>query len=483
MEEDKKKLIRLIAISSSGCLLPFCLIGFTLIAGVLILMGLLEGGGGSGSTCVNIKGANEICKSITVAGHGTMTVDEYVAGVVQHEFAGASPETLKAQAIAARSYGLAGAEKDPSGNCYVGDTSEGFQTYSPNPSASSINAANETSGMIMVNEAGDVMSTEYSSNSLPNAYSTYGNMVTMSERNLEIPKDWWTSHKTCSDSALNTITSKKDAYGRPVYGCGHGRGMGQIAAWYLDLEKGYNYTQILDFFYGAESEYNWSLASTKGSTSHCTSSNNGNLTTLKNYNLGRNGLTKLDRTLTEKETDDLNDYINKEVKKAGYGTGAGVAAAGQALVYWLEQKGYYLQYWYGGGQCCGDGNSTFVGVNPNWGSTAFGADSHGNGDYFGMDCSGFASWAVRTACAPNSGSRTAVEWQPYGEWKSSLKDAKPGDMLSSSGHVQLVVKNNGDGTVIVAEEGGGNGGLAFSLISSTSAKIVDMTNWYKTNCD
>ena len=481
----KKKTILRYFLSSLGCLIPVILMLLVLFIAIIVALGLLKSDGSVSEDCIDVENVDEVCTTITVTDHGTMSVDEYVAGVVQHEFGGAPDETLKAQAIAARSYGIAGSKKNGNGNCSVGRPSEGFQTYSDDPSDKAIQAANDTSGMVMVTENGSVARTEYSSNSLPNAYDSYGDTITMSERNLKIPRNWFSANKTCSDSALNSYNIndgrvEKDAYGREVYGCGHGRGMGQIAAKYLDNEKGYTYEQILEFFYGKDSEYKWSLASSSGSGRQCRSSNNGTLQPLKNYKTNHDGLKVLSHTLSKSERESLDDYLNKQISAAGYGTGAGVAAAGQSLVYWLEQNGLYLQYFWGGGQ--GAGDREVVGASPNWGSTSYGADPKGHGNYFGMDCSGFVSWAVRTACAPNSGARMAHEWKPFGP-EISLNKAKPGDVIANDGHVMLVVKNNGDGTVYVAEE---SDNLGFTLVGASRAsgrKVVDMTQWYKDHCD
>lgn len=217
----------------------------------------------------------------------------------------------------------------------------------------------------------------------------------------------------------------------------------------------------------------------------CTSGGS-NLGTLASYNLSHNGLNVLNRSLNNGEIGDLNSYINQEVDKVGYGTGAGVAMAGQSLTYWLEKQGFYLQYYWGGGHGgFGDGNYSFVGVNSNWGSTRFGADTHSGNyrAYFGMDCSGFVSWAIRTACNPGFGSHVSGDWTGMGESLGSLGNAEPGDVLADSGHIQLIVKNNGDGTVIVAEEAGSpTNGLVFTKISSTSRSIRRMKNWYSSNC-
>ena len=207
---------------------------------------------------------------------------------------------------------------------------------------------------------------------------------------------------------------------------------------------------------------------------------------LSSYTLKHEGLTVLNRTLTQSEINDLNNYINKEVDSAGYGTGGAVAAAGQSLTYWLEQKGYYLQYYWGGGHGgYGDKKSTFIGVNPNWGSTTYGRDEKGR-PYLGMDCSGFVSWAIRTACNPNYGSRLA-NFSSEGMYHGSiinLNDTKPGDLMLKKGHVRLVVKNNNDGSVIVAEAAGSpTNGLVFTKVSSSyKYSFIDMESYYKSNC-
>lgn len=205
--------------------------------------------------------------------------------------------------------------------------------------------------------------------------------------------------------------------------------------------------------------------------------NTGNIQNLSSYNLNHNNLKVLNRTLNASEVTALNNYINEQVDEAGYGTGAGVAAAGQALTYWLEQQGYYLEYRWGGGH-----SSSFTGVNSNWGSTKFGCDSNER-CYNGMDCSGFVSWAIRTACNPSYGSKTTSNMN-HGS-SIDIEDAKPGDLMLNSGvHVRLVIKNNGDGTVIVAEEAGGStSGLVFTKQKeSRGYQFIDMSSYYQNNC-
>ncbi len=470
--------------------LPFVILPLFLVLIISVFLAILltfhsDGVASSGKKCVDVKAVSEVCSSISVDKYGTMSVDEYVAGVVQHEFGYAPDEVLKAQAVAARSYGINGASKDGNGNCSISDTSVGFQTFDPNPSERAIQAANDTSGMVLVDADGNITHSEYSSNSLPEPYDSYGDMITMSERDLEIPRSWFETNKTCDSSTLNTqhiqkYGPEKDAFGRNVYGCGHGRGLGQIASLYLATEKNYTFEEILDFFYGDESVYKWSLASTNGASSKCTTKSSSNFASLTNYNLDHEGLSLLNTPLSDSQMDDLNDYLEKEMKKNNGSYSDRVAAAGQSLVYWFEQNGLYLGYYWGGG------HEVFSGANSEWGKEKW-ADGHGH-SYYGMDCSGFVSWAIRTACPNQSGfSDVAVSFLSLGN-QISLSEAKPGDVIASSGHVMLVVKNNGDGTVTVAEEGGQSDGLVFSTVGESrmsygGRSVIDMSGWYESNCE
>lgn len=486
MDEMKKILKLKIIISLISTCLPFFLCLFVIFIGVAFALGVFAPSSNIASKCVHYQSVDEVCKSINVSGHGSMSVDEYVAGVVQHEFGNAPEEVLKAQAIAARSYGIAGATKDGNGNCSIGDTSEDFQTFDSNPSEKVINAANETSGIVLVDSNGNIARSEYSSNSLPAAYDTFGDTITMSERDLKIPRDWFSQNKTCGDDTLNDYNInygkiEKDAFGRDVYGCGHGRGMGQIAAKYLANEKSYNYEQILEFFYGEDSVYKWTLASSGGASSSCTSNSNNDFGTLEEYNLHHGGLTMLTSGLSKSEIDDLNDYIEDEVNKNDASYKSKVAAAGQALVYWFEKQGKYLGYYWGGG------HAMFTGAHEEWGTTNKGTDEKGN-KYYGMDCSGFVSWSIRNACKADF-TAVAADFLSLSDTSvSSLDKAEPGDVVASKDHVMLVVKNNGDGTVTVAEEGGSDDGLVFSIVDSNrmswgNRSVIDMGGWYEKKCN
>jgi len=479
-ESSMKKFIVPLALSSIGCM-PLIIGLFVVFVGVFLVLGLFDGGSGGGTVCVNMKPVSSICQSITVDGE-TMSVDEYVAGVVGGEvgvFSG-HPEIQKALSIAARTYSLNGATKDGNGNCSV-PNGEHFQVYNSSQVTDSIKKiVEETSGMVLVNEEGNIQSTEYDSVLLVEAYDSSGTEVTFKQRDLKVPKDWLIEVRepdiSCSINSMNTYDDDYDGYG-----CGHGRGMSQWGGLYLEMEKGYDYIEILDYFYGKDSGYNLTLASTHGASSKCTSSNNGNFLPLASYNLEHNGLQKLNKKLSSNELTDLEIFIDKGVEKAGYGTGEAVAAAGQNLAYGLEQLGYYLGYYWGGGHRGENGK----GVIPSWGENvgiAYTDSGKPTGPEYGMDCSGFVSWSIRQACDPNYGSTVAVTFTGYGD-EISINDAKPGDLAANSGHVILILKNNGDGTVTTVESTLGGGGLVFRVYSSLDGyKIVDMKNWYSNNC-
>ena len=485
----RTRMIRAIVALFSGS--GFLIIIFPILVIIIIIASFIfneDAKNGNSEICYTIKSVSETCKSITVKGSGTVSVDEYVGGVVSHEFGGAAnyPEMLKAQAIAARSYVLASISPDSDGNCVVNDTSQAFQTYDANVQDVYLQAAKDTSGMVMVDDSGNIARTEYSANSLPNPYSSYtGDTVTMSERNLEIPKSWFSVHKTAGDSELNRKDGQTDAYGRDVYGNGHGRGMGQIAALYLVMEQGYTYDQVLDYFYGQDSVYKWTLAPTNGNSSQiCTG---GNLQTLDHYTLYHEGLDVLDHTLSASEIQRLNASLEVEIKKAGHGSGAAVAAVGQGLVYWLEKnKHAYLSYYWAGGHGGFDGDDTVIGADDDWGSTRFGVDTHNRNyrPYYGMDCSGFVSWATRMACDKDFGAHPSWDWNDRGKALSSISEVEPGDVLSNNDHIMLVVYNgpdDGPDDVIFAEETGK--GLMFSKHSDVSSyNIRSMKSWYEKNC-
>lgn len=463
-ENNGKNTLKTIVLISSIGGLPLFLMIFVIFVVVLLVLGLFNGGDGGGSVCVTLPTVDSTCKSITVEGKGTMDLDEYVAGVVNAEIGGMSDETFemyKAGAVAARSYVLAHASKDSSGNCTV-TSGQSFQVYKENPDSNMKQAAEETSGMVMVKD-GNIFSTQYDAFCYTSKDSNNYEVCQGHGTTTSIPISWVEQHVPASYRAKPNDRSVS-----------HGNGMSQYGAYYLVTEKQYDYQKILDHFYGDEGA---TLASINNSSSNCSA---GNLHALSSYTLNGEGLKKLNKQLNDSEITSLNNFIEKEVTKATYGTGDAVAAAGQSLAYGLEQSGYYLGYYWGGGH-----GENGTGVINTWGKNVGIAYTTGNntptGPEYGVDCSGFVSWAIRNACSPNFGSVTAENFMGFGN-EITLKEAKPGDVLANSGHVILVVKNNGDGSVTTVEASISKGVVFRNYSSASGYKVVDMSKWYSNNC-
>ncbi len=102
----------------------------------------------------------------------------------------------------------------------------------------------------------------------------------------------------------------------------------------------------------------------------------------------------------------------------------------------------------------------------------------------GVDCNPFVSWCV------DKGVEGGFQWRPVGNFQSigtrieysDWNTAKPGDLLSSEGHIIMIVDNNPEtGTFTIAHASGGTRGIlveekAYSSFSGYSVR--DMTAVY-----
>lgn len=109
-------------------------------------------------------------------------------------------------------------------------------------------------------------------------------------------------------------------------------------------------------------------------------------------------------------------------------------------------------------------------------------------EYSGVDCTGFVKWSIGVGCG-----YVGWDWNrnSYSSAHSSSKGdftkAKPGDYMLRPGHVVLVVKNNGDGSVIVAESTSGYNKIGtmfnkYSASSGSSYQVVYMDEFYAKYC-
>ena len=226
-------------------------------------------------------------------------------------------------------------------------------------------------------------------------------------------------------------------------------------------------------FYSFPSKNSNPFGSTNGSVKETASS--GGTVNLGKISLDMTKTLKMDKSKTAKQmlgseaaVKELNNKIKNNVDAYGRGTGNGVAAAAITLLNGFKAKGYRLGYVYGG---IGHPTTVRVGVDPNKSNV--------------MDCSAFVSWAIRNGgCKKFKTSLSSGQFPPLGK-KVAAKDAKPGDVYATSGHVALVVKND-NGKPTYAEAKAPSIGIVFSGHTGRRVRegaIYSMTDYYNKNCD
>lgn len=193
-----------------------------------------------------VLGYNGVCSTVTVDGK-TISLDEYVAGVIKQEMGGNQIEALKAQAIAARSFVLFKKQNDSS--CTVGN-GQFFQAYTTaNEGEIYMQAAKETSGMV-VSRNGKVAETAYQSHpaGMWQKEDSSGWHVTF-QRFADDASTKWTWNGPSKDTVRRTAGGGS-LYGTEMnYDNPHNWGMSQTIAMYLAAGEKYKYTQIIDLFY------------------------------------------------------------------------------------------------------------------------------------------------------------------------------------------------------------------------------------------
>jgi hypothetical protein len=182
------------------------------------------------TTGIIVSGGNR-----TDLGQGVYNFEDYVAGVVSAENAYQDPkdpnnlEAMKAQAIAVRTYTLA---RTNSCTSSIRNGTED-QVFNPNASQRAKEAVRQTAGMVLTYN-GKIFSSEY------DAYYCTEVAVCLAGGTCSC------EYTKLPNGEKHTVSMPKDAiqYG----GGGHGRGMSQELADYMQTE-GYKYDQILQYFY------------------------------------------------------------------------------------------------------------------------------------------------------------------------------------------------------------------------------------------
>ena len=153
---------------------------------------------------------------------------------------------------------------------------------------------------------------------------------------------------------------------------------------------------------------------------------------------------------------ELNNLIIRSVRGAGLYSQEAAATAAVALQTVLAQKyNIKLPYWWGG-------KSWEIGANKSWGiyKTKYAEKYDNTYYYYGLDCSGFTTWAY-----VNAGYNIKRGQYP-GFWGSSTKltkdNGKIGDFLVEEGHTTIIV-GKADKGYIKAEAAGKGPGMVLTL--------------------
>ncbi len=168
---------------------------------------------------------------------GTYTIEDFVAGTVYAEARAwyKTPEMMKAQAVAARTY-LVNRARVENGTCYI-TTSTSTMSYMKNTIPEIDTAVKETSGQyIMVN--GEI-SKEAEWDAL-RVTGTSGSNYIIAQKNQLIPKSWL--------DAPGRLFNSIEWYNK----YSHGRGMSQYGAYYLASEQNKTYKEIINYYYSGE---------------------------------------------------------------------------------------------------------------------------------------------------------------------------------------------------------------------------------------
>lgn len=405
-------------------------------------------------------------------------LEDYVAGVIAHEVGDFydSMEMLKVQAVAARTY----AQVKMKQQGYVINSAVN-QTYSPDeeyrtPGSPFYDAAQETAGIVMiqnVNGTPTFISTEYDALAIDESCGGKEDLdrgiVITCQQHIEIPIDWLKS---------KMIESDYNFFKRSF----HGRGMSQWGAYYLAVEKGYDFERLLNMFYDGElvSLYpcfgNFDIRVTPDSATQLVH------TSVEDF-LKSKG----------KSIESVNDGLRDVVLQAGPGTRQGVVTAVTYLINTFLDYDIRLPYSYGGGwggDCYFDcSTANFYGINPNWGSAINDVDANYNS--LGMDCASFVTWAYHTGgltfptYVPQFASIDHVEYhdiEDVDEYKG-----QPGDFITHPGHVMLILdyyNEGGEEGYYIAEASGYKQDIrvikqSIDQLSGKDNRIGDMTYYFE----
>lgn len=395
-----------------------------------------------------------------VTGNGTYSLDDYVAGVISGEVGGFNNlEVYKEYAIAARTYFLKNEE-----NCTI-ESSDRKQVFRETSNSLAKRAADDTSGDVLLNDDGKLLSTEYDAFCSIDKDSNY---YTIKQKNQKIPVSW-------VDSQPGIISEWKQG----TCAGNHGRGSSQWGSYYLATEKDYNYKQLLNYYY-SDGDNNVSI------------SNNSFTSSIANLDIKKtddaNNLLNqpIDSFLSSKggSLDSYNDFIRNSVEKAGVGTRAGVVAGAVAMINYLyDNYNVKLPYYWGG-------SYQNIGIPSIFGTNVPSSPSP-NGkryQYISFDCSGFTSWAVKNGGfnidrLNVTGFDNLVGSSNMCDVTDSSCIGQPGDFISYKGeHIKMIVSVDQTNNKYYVAESTGTGVIittqAIHVAGKVPTRILNMESFY-----
>lgn len=392
------------------------------------------------------------CQEITVIGtsshpdSGTFSVEDYVAGVVQNEVGFWNNLTVdEVFAIAARTYVF----KTAGETCTI-ENSTRYQTFTSNSGDVAREAAMNTQGLVITDESGNLVLTQYDALAVKEVTSSY---YILKQKDQHIPKDWIESH--INSSTLNYYRNHN-----------HGNGISQWGARYL-AEQGRTAKDILAYYLEGTTLKNTFLGAGLEGVPEYAITNNASVI-LKGQ--------RLDQFLLSKGTsiESLNALISSNVDHAGRGTRAGVVAAAVTLIGEMNKLGVKLPYVYGGGH-----GTIQTGASPSWGVGS------------GLDCSGFISWAIYNG-GVSIGASDSSSFASLGTVVDLSNESilKPGDIIwrprraGKVGHVAMVVGyDNVNHQYLTAEAVGSDYGVMFHKrqFNASGYKGISMEEYYNSH--
>lgn len=210
-----------------------------------------------------------------------------------------------------------------------------------------------------------------------------------------------------------------------------------------------------------------------------------------NYYIKKNKISKQDRKILKKyvETDckllcavvtAANGFVRESVGDDVSEERVNVISAAYSLV---GKVGYF---W--------GGKSTAIGEDPSWGSTtqvsAVGSKSTGTLRAYGLDCSGFVTWAVINGYQDQSmqaavGDGTSEQWEKANVVTEA--DAQPGDLVFQKGpengsdnHVGILCGKTDAGDWIAVHCSSGKNGVTVGEAYSASFRYIRQPSFYPT---